>query len=287
MKISQIFQKQEKTFSFEFFPPKDEISAVDLGINIGQLINLSPSFITVTYGAGGSTQEKTFKLVDYLQSRIGLTCMAHYTCVNASIAKIEQDIKVLQCAGIKNLMLLRGDPPGGSKIFSPHPQGFKYASELITHVKTLGDFCIGGAAYPEGHPESLNAETDVINLRHKINAGAEFLITQMFFDNDIYFDFVEKARKNGITARIIPGIIPITNYKQVKKFISLSNASIPTELTEQLDEFQNDAEKIYNIGVEYAVKQCKKLLERGAPGIHFYTLNKSRATVDIFQSLMA
>ena len=285
MKISEIFKKEKRTFSFEFFPPKDEISAVDFGINIGQLIKLSPSFITVTYGAGGSTRERTFALVDYLQNRTGLVTMAHYTCVNASVAKIDEDISHLNDLGIENLMLLRGDPPKGSGIFKAHPQGFSYSNELISHVKRLGNFCVGGAAYPEMHPESENMESEILNLKKKVEAGAEFLVTQMFFDNQAYFNFVDKAREQGINCRIIPGIIPITNYRQINKFLSLSNAKIPGELKEELDRIKDDPEKVYQAGVDYAIRQCHELLQNGAPGIHFYTLNKSRAAIDIFETL--
>ncbi len=285
MKISEIFKKEKRTFSFEFFPPKDEISAVDFGINMGQLIKLSPSFITVTYGAGGSTRERTFALVDYLQNRTGLVTMAHYTCVNAPVSKIDEDISHLSTLGIENLMLLRGDPPKGTFVFKAHPEGFRYANELISHVKNIGDFCVGGAAYPEMHPESENLESEIINLKKKVEAGAEFLVTQMFFDNQAYFNFVEKAREQGISCRIIPGIIPITNYRQINKFLSLSNAKIPGELKEKLERIKDDPEKVYQTGIDFAIRQCHELLQKGAPGIHFYTLNKSRAAVDIFETL--
>jgi methylenetetrahydrofolate reductase (NADPH) len=285
VKITDIFNEQPRTFSFEFFPPRDEISAVDFGINIGQLLKLRPSFITVTYGAGGSTRERTFSLVNYLQNKIGMPTMAHYTCVDASRKKIDTDIKQLEDIGIENLMLLRGDPPGNEKKFIPHPEGFQYASELIAHVKDMGDFCIGGAAYPEKHPESPDIQSDLTNLLTKVKAGADFLVTQFFFSNDAYFSFVKKARKLGIQKRIIPGIIPITNYNQIKKFLSLSAATLPDELKQDLEKNKNNPSSIYRLGVEYTIAQCHDLLERGAPGIHFYTLNKSRASVEIFETL--
>jgi methylenetetrahydrofolate reductase (NADPH) len=285
MKITEIFRQQKRTFSFEFFPPRDEISALDFGINIGQLINLEPSFVTVTYGAGGSTQERTFAIVDYLQNKIGLTCMAHYTCINASKEKIRKDIGYLNNTGIQNLMLLRGDPPQGTNEFKDNPDGFNHASDLISFVKKLGDFCVGGAAYPEKHMEAKNFEEDLKNLKIKINAGANFLVTQLFFINDLYFNFIELTRKHGINCRIIPGIIPITNFNQIKKFISLTGATIPEELIGQIEPYQDNPEKIYQIGLDYAIRQCRDLLNRGAPGLHFYTLNKSRAAVEIFESI--
>jgi methylenetetrahydrofolate reductase (NADPH) len=285
MKITEIFKQQKRTFSFEFYPPKDEISALDFGINIGKLINLEPSFVTVTYGAGGSTQERTFAIVDYLHNKIGLTCMAHYTCVNASKDKISKDIGYLKEIGIENIMLLRGDPPQGMNSIRLNPEGFNHASDLISFVRTLGDFCIGAASYPEKHLESKSIEEDIENLRKKINAGADFLVTQLFFVNDIYFNFIELTEKYGIDCRIIPGIIPITNYKQIKKFVQLTGATIPQEIISQIEPYQDNPEKSYQIGLDFAIKQCRDLLDRGAPGIHFYTLNKSRAAVEIFESI--
>ncbi len=285
MKITDIFLSQEKTFSFEFFPPKDEISAVDFGINVGRLMKLSPSFVTVTYGAGGSTQERTFALVDYLQNKIGLTTVAHYTCVNATGKKVQADLELLTSMGIHNLMLLRGDPPQGQKHFIPQQDGFSHANELIAFVDKHFDFCKAGAAYVEKHPESMSLEEDIANLRLKVNAGADFLITQLFFNNKSYFNFVAMARKAGITCRIIPGIIPLTSYKQIERFTQMSAAKIPSELTGQIEKYKDNPEKMYEIGINYSIRQCKELLQKGAPGLHFYTLNKSRAAVEIFESL--
>lgn len=286
MKISDIFKAQSRTYSFEFFPPKDEISAVDFGINVGQLARLNPSFVTVTYGAGGSTQERTFALVDFLQNKIGLNTMAHYTCVNASRDKVAADLDYLNGIGIHNLMLLRGDPPKGQGTFVPHPQGFAYSSELIEFAKKRHGICAGGGAYPERHPEAQNLETDLQNLKRKIEAGVDFLITQLFFINDNYFEFVKKARAIGINCRIIPGIIPITSFGQIKRFGQMSGGVIPEALIHQMEPYKDNAEKIYQIGMDYAIQQCRDLLVLGAPGIHFYTLNKSRATVEIFETLM-
>ena len=286
MKISDIFKTHDQTFSFEFFPPKDEIAAVDFGINVGQLLKLSPSFVTVTYGAGGSTHERTFALVDFLQNKIGLTTMAHYTCVNASQDKVATDLEYLQQIGIENLMLLRGDPPKGQGKFVPHPHGFAYSSELIAFAKQRFPFCIGGASYTEKHPEAGSLDNDLQNLKKKVDAGVDFLITQLFFINDHYVEFVKMARALGITNRIIPGIIPITAYSQIKRFGQMSGSHVPQELIDKMEPYQDNHEKIYQIGMDYAINQCCELLESGAPGIHFYTLNKSRATVEIFEALM-
>ena len=285
MKITDIFVSQERTFSFEVFPPRDEISAVDFGINVGQLMRLSPSFVTVTYGAGGSTQGRTFDLVDYLQNKIGLTTVAHYTCVDAIKDKIAEDLKFLQSINIKNLMLLRGDPPKGAEKFEQVQGGFRYASELISYVDDEFDFCKAGACYVEKHPEAHSYEEDMANLKIKVDSGADFLISQLFFDNKYYFNFVEKAREIGINSRIIPGIIPITSFKQIERFTKMSGTQIPPELTVRLEEHKDNPAKTYQIGIDYTIKQCQELLAGGAPGVHFYTLNKSRAAIEIFESL--
>jgi methylenetetrahydrofolate reductase (NADPH) len=285
MRITDLFDKSERTFSFEFFPPKDEISAVDFGINVGQLINLDPTFVTVTYGAGGSNQERTFSLVDYLQNKIGLNTMAHYTCVGAGRDKIGKDMEYLQKIRIENLMLLRGDPPKGSTEFFAPENGFSFASDLISFVKEKFSFSLGAAAYPEKHPESVSLDEDIQRLKIKCEAGADFLITQLFFDNEAYYRFVQKAKKVGINHRIIPGIIPITNYKQIKRYVEMTSATFPADLLDKLETHQDSPDKIYQIGIDHAIKQCLDLLERGAPGIHFYTLNKSRAAVEVFESL--
>lgn len=285
MKIADIFLSQEKTFSFEFFPPKDEISAVDFGINVGQLMRLSPSFVTVTYGAGGSTQNRTFDLVDYLQNKIGMTTVAHYTCVNADREKVKKDLEYLQGIGIQNVMLLRGDPPKGQDKFVTTDGGFRYASELIEYAEDNFDFSIAGACYVEKHPEAISFEEDLLNLKAKVDAGAEFLITQLFFDNAKYFEFVEMARQVGINCRIIPGIIPLTSYRQIERFTKMSGTQIPKSFTDELAKYKDDPKMTYKIGIEYTINQCRELLKNGAPGIHFYTLNKSRAAIKVFEAL--
>jgi len=285
MRITEIFKKQKHTFSFEFFPPKDEITAVEFGINAGQLMRLQPSFISVTYGAGGSTQERTFNLVDLFQNKLGLTCMAHYTCVNASAQKVSADLDYLYSRNIENLMLLRGDPPKGQQSFIATSADFTHASDLIRLAKSQNRFSIGAACYPEMHIESRDTDEDMQFVKEKTEAGADFLVTQMFFDNSFYYRFVERARAAGITCRIIPGIIPVINYHQIKKFVEVSNATIPRQLATILESYKDNEKKSYQIGVDLAINQCEDLLNHGAPGIHFYTLNKSRAVIDIYESL--
>lgn len=282
MKIKELFLPDKRTFSFEFFPPKDYLTAVKFGINAGQLMSLNPSFVSITYGAGGSSRNNTFDLVDFFQNELGFTCMAHYTVVGATREKIAYDMRTLQDMGIENVMLLRGDPPKGSKVFPKNDDGFNYASDLISFVKKNFDFCIGAAAYPEKHIEASSMEKDLDNLKRKIDAGADFLVTQMFFENKYYWNFIEKAIQKGINSRIIPGIIPITSYTQIKRFAEISGAVIPSEVESRIEQIQHDKEQVYKIGLEIAKEQSLSLLENGAPGIHVFTLNKSRAAIDLY-----
>lgn len=285
MKIKDILQKAEPSFSFEFFPPKNYSSILELGINVGQLMKLSPSFISVTYGAGGSNQDASFNLIDYINNKIGLITMAHYTCVNATKEKVLNDLNHFEEINIENLILLRGDPPKGETKFVNDEGDFHYASDLIEFVSNQKDFCIAAAGYPEAHPESKSLDDDIEKLKYKADKGADFIVTQLFFDNKYYFDFVDRARKAGINIPIVPGIMPITNFKQIKKFTQMCGTNIPPNLIDTLEPHQGDLSKTYDIGVEFSIAQCRELLEKGAPGLHFYTLNKSRATVDIFSSI--
>ncbi len=285
MKITDIFKEQERTFSFEFFPPKNYLTTVKFGINVGQLMKLQPSYVTVTYGAGGGTRSRTFDLVDLFQNDLGLTTMAHYTCVNATREKIAYDMRVLQDMGIENVMLIRGDQPKDQPDAFPNPDGFNYGSDLVKFVNENYDFCIGAGAYPEKHKEAPSFDEDLENLKRKVEFGADFLVTQMFFDNRYFWDFMDKVEKIGINVRIIPGIIPITNYKQIKKFADLSGAHIPEDLQKKIEPHQDNPKEVYRIGLDYAIEQAHDLLKGGAPGLHIYTLNKSRAAIDLYESL--
>jgi methylenetetrahydrofolate reductase (NADPH) len=285
VKISDLLNRGEQTFSFEFFPPKNFSSILELGINVGQLMKLSPSFISVTYGAGGSNQDASFNLIDYLNNKIGLITMAHYTCVNATKEKVDSDMEFFKKINIENLILLRGDRPKEEIQENNATGDFQFASDLIDFVASNHQFCIAAAGYPEAHPESQSLDDDIAFLKYKVDKGADFIVTQLFFDNRYYFDYVERARKAGITIPIVPGIMPITSFTQIKKFTQMIGATIPKYLVEKLEPYQDDLSKTYEIGVEFSINQCRELLQKGAPGLHFYTLNKSRATVDIYSSL--
>jgi len=244
-----------------------------------------PSFVSVTFGAGGSTRTKTIELVGRIKSEINLESMAHLTCVGSGEEEIKSFLDELELNGIDNVLALRGDPPEGQEKFVKPENGFQYANELVALIKKDYRFCVGVAGYPEGHVECPDKQTDLENLKKKVDAGADFVITQLFFDNDAYFDFVDRVHSIGLSVPIIPGIMPILNLKQVKRFTKMCGATIPASLLESLELVKDDQEKVKETGLAYAKEQCEDLLNQGAPGIHFYTLNKSNATLRILEHL--
>lgn len=283
MKISSLFAQGKPVFSFEFFPPKDDAGTEALyRVIVDELKPLGPSFVSVTYGAGGSTRDRTLALVGRIQNEIGLTAMAHLTCVGASREELGAVLDRLKHLGIENVLALRGDPPKGETAFRPVEGGFAHAADLVALVRARDGFCIGAACYPEGHVESRDRAADLVFLKRKADAGADFLVTQLFFDPEDYVDFVRRARAIGIVQPIVPGIMPVGNLEQVKRFTALCGARIPATLLKRLEAAPQDAARI---GIEHAIAQCRELLARGAPGIHFYTLNKSAATREIFRAL--
>jgi len=273
--------------SFEFFPPKTDESVQQLERTIADLRPLEPAFVSVTWGAGGSTREKTIDIVSRIKRETGIEAMAHLTCVGASREEIAGILERLTAAGVENVLALRGDPPKGQSVFTAADNGFRYASELIAFVRQAhgAKLCVGSAAYPEKHPECGNPAVDLNNLKRKVDEGLDFLITQLFFDNRHYWDFVERARASGIHIPIIPGIMPITNAAQVERFTIACGATLPFKLGAELDRRRNDPQAVMQLGVAHAASQCIDLLTNGAPGIHFYTLNRSHATRDIFKAL--
>ncbi|MFH0943957.1 MAG: methylenetetrahydrofolate reductase [NAD(P)H] [Planctomycetota bacterium] len=287
MKIRDLFARAEAVFSFEFFPPKTDRGVENLYRTVKELKRLSPSFVSVTYGAGGSTRDRTIDLVGRIKNEIGIEAMAHLTCVGASREDTDRALARLKLSGIKNILALRGDPPEGQTVFQKAPDGFGHANELVEHIRAKHDFCIGGAFYPEGHVECPDRDQDLRNLKRKVDAGADFLVSQLFFDNSDYFGAVGKARKLGINVPMVPGIMPITNVSQVKRFTSMCGVHIPATLLERLEGAGSDPNAVVKVGVEHATRQCQGLLEGGAPGIHFYTLNQSPVTIEIFRNLKA
>ena len=280
-----IAQREEPVFSFEFFPPKDEAGEQRLFEALEQLRELEPAFVSVTWGAGGSTREKTLAIVSRIRVNHGLEAMAHFTCVGATVEDLHSALRQMREAGLENVLALRGDPPQGESEFVRTEGGLGYSSELVELVAAQYDFCIVGAAYPEVHPEAADAEVDLANLKLKVDAGARVLITQLFFHNPDYFRFVERAREAGIDVPIIPGIMPITNAAQIRRFTAMCGASIPDALQAALESSADDADAVADLGVAYATAQCADLLRNGAPGIHFYTLNRSPATRAILSVL--
>ena len=285
MKIIEKLASKKPSFSFEFFPPKDEEGKERLFETVAHLSPYEPTFVSVTYGAGGSTRKLTVDLTVRIERESGIEAMAHLTCVGATRDEINGVLGQLREGGIQNVLALRGDPPQGASEFRATEGGFVHASELIAHIHSAHDFCLAGACYPEKHPEAASAEEDLLNLKKKVDAGAQFLITQLFFEAKTYFSFVERARSIGIDVPIIAGIMPITNVKQVKRFTAMCGATIPPELLARLEEVHGDPHEVRRVGVEHAIGECRALLDGGATGIHFYTLNRSTATVEILEKI--
>jgi len=272
-------------FSFEFFPPKDAEGVERLFETIAELRPYEPTYVSVTYGAAGSTQRLTVELVRRIKHEVGIEAMAHLTCVGATREDLAGVLDELRAGGIENVIALRGDPPRGETVFKKTEGGFANASELVALIRARYDLCVAAACYPEKHLEAPDAATDLRHLKAKVDAGADFLITQLFFDNADYFAFVERARAAGITLPIVAGIMPITNLSQIKRFTSFCGSRIPDALLAELEAAGGDNDAVRAIGVEYATAQCRDLLARGVPGIHFYTLNRSLATRHVLDRL--
>ncbi len=286
MRIADLLVTGRPVFSFEFFPPKTPAGEAGLFRTIDHLRELEPAFVSVTYGAGGSTRDKTVDLVRRIKHDIGIETMAHLTCVGAVADEIDSVLRQLRAAGIENVLALRGDAPNNDVQFTAVPGGFQYASQLVTFIRQRGyEFCVAAAAYPEGHVECRDRDLDLQHLKAKVDAGADLLITQLFFDNRDFDVFVERARLLGIRSPIIPGIMPITNLAQIERFTSMCGARIPDELRQRLLACGDDEQAVRAVGVEHAFEQCRDLLARGAAGIHFYTLNQSLATRAICERL--
>jgi methylenetetrahydrofolate reductase (NADPH) len=279
----------EPSFSFEFFPPRTEDGERNLLHALEALSRLDPTFVSVTYGAGGTPGEKqkTIDIVSRAKADFGLEAMAHFTCVGATVDELRATLDRMHAAGIENVLALRGDPPAGATEWTATDGGLSYSRELIELIRADYDFAIGAACFPEVHVHADSADSDLRYTKAKVDAGARFLITQLFFDNAVYWDFVARAREIGIEAPIVPGIMPITNVEQLKRFTSMCGASIPERLLRELEVRADQPEAVLDFGVAYATLQCADLLANGAPGIHFYTLNKSPATRAILSALRA
>ena len=284
-RIDSILGLGSPAVSFEFFPPKTDAGYVSLFKTIDELKSINPSYVSVTYGAGGSTRAKTLELTERIQRELHLRTMAHLTCVGHTAEELGGILDDLWNAGVRNVLALRGDPPAGQTNFVAPEGGFANADQLVSLAAGRHDFCVAVAGYPEGHPQSLNRTRDLEYLKLKIDNGGRLVITQLFFDNEAFYRYRDAARAMGIKAPIVAGIMPILNVSQIKRFVSMCGVEIPHPLLRRVEALEGDAEAVHAAGVDYAVLQCRDLLANQVDGIHFYTLNQSKATVQICGAL--
>jgi methylenetetrahydrofolate reductase (NADPH) len=284
--VRDLLATGEKSFSFEFFPPKNEAGVVALWRALRELESLRPTFVSVTYGAGGSSRDTTIGITQRIARETTMTPMAHLTCVGHTRDELRQIVGAYAAAGIRNVLALRGDPPGGPGTpWTPTEGGLSYADEVVALVRSLGDFSVGVAAFPQGHRDATDLQADIGVLRRKQDQGAEFAITEMFFRADDYFGLLERARDAGVTIPILPGIMPITNLNQITRMAELSGREVPAEVVSRVVRHEGDPEAVRAEGTAIAGELCEELLRGGAPGLHFYTLNRSRATREIYADL--
>jgi len=287
MKIIDILQKKF-TVSFEFFPPKNEIGEKNLEENLKELKKLEPDFVSVTYGAGGSTREKTKLIIEKIFKENNINTMAHLTCISHNKKDLSDILGYYKKIDVKNILALRGDIPlSMKKNFDIKKEEFPHTVDLIKMIKEIygNHFSIGGAVFPEMHPESKNIDEEIYYLKQKIESGMEFGVTQLFYDNVYFYKYMEKLSESNIHIPILPGIMPITNYNQIKKFMEMCNAKMPKKLLDNLDKYKDNPDDVEKIGIEYCINQCKDLIKNGIKGLHFYTLNKSKATIEVFGNI--
>ena len=287
MNLKEIYttKKQEPVISYEGFPPKDDIDATKLEKlfdELKKLLVFNPSLISVTYGAGGSNQNESVAIIKRIKQELNVSPMPHFTCVSTSTENIKNYLKTLNSLDVKNILALRGDMPENQKIYND----FKYASELVEYLKKESSLSIAVAGYPEGHKECESIEKDIQYLKQKVDNGADVIFTQLFFNNSHFISFVEKCEKQNITVPIIPGILPVTNYKTLEKMATLCKVEVPAKMAQVLEKHKDDKDYIKQYGIEYASLQCRELLETGVKGLHFYTLNKAYATSEILKNIL-
>jgi methylenetetrahydrofolate reductase (NADH) len=281
MKLRELYPGERVRYSFEFFPPRTDEGERQLWTAIRELEPLHPTFVSVTDGAGGSTRERTASIVARVASQTEIVPVAHLTCVGSSRASLREALESYVSLGIENIMALRGDPPRGETEFVPAPDGFAHAIELVRLIHEVGDFSVGVAGYPEPHPEARDFETGIVHLAEKVRAGADLVVTQFFFYADDYFRLCDALQRHGVDVPVVPGIMPVTNVRQIRRMAELQGSAFPADLAERLVAVEDDPEAVKAIGVEVATELCDSLLEGGAPGLHFYTLNRSTATREI------
>ncbi|OIO04100.1 MAG: methylenetetrahydrofolate reductase [NAD(P)H] [Elusimicrobia bacterium CG1_02_63_36] len=285
MRIPSLYGRGTPVFSFEFFLPKAPSDMDRFRKTVVALKALAPDFVSLTYGAGGSARTQTIETAEMIKREIGIETACHLTCVAHTKAEIDEILDRIERSGIENIVALRGDMPQDREPIPAARRELPFAADLVRRIRVRGGFAMGVAGYPETHPEAVSPEADLARLKEKVDAGGEWVITQLFFDNAVYFDFVDRARKIGIQCPIVPGIMPVASIKQTKRFTEMCGTSLPKELRDGLDAVADDPEGITRFGIDYATRQCRGLLAGGAPGVHFYTLNKSRATATILAKL--
>jgi methylenetetrahydrofolate reductase (NADPH) len=286
--ISELFAQGRPLRSLEFFPPRDEAGVEALKQTATVLKRIAPDFVSVTYGAGGTTRDRTAQICDFLKRDYGFTVMPHLTCVGHSRAELSEVADRIHAGGFRNIMTLRGDPPKGESTFVPYKDGLRYANDLVALLKSRHrDFCLGVGGYPEKHPEAPNAEVDLVNLKRKVDAGAAFVTTQLFFDNDVYYRFVDKCRAAGISVPIVPGIMPVLSLKQIQRFTLMCGASLPAKLVKRLEAAGEQPEVMETVGIDWALAQIRDLIARGAPGYHLYILNRAKSALALTAGLAA
>lgn len=285
MKISNLYQQKKPVISFEIFPPKSPAPVETVYQTLEGLIKLKPDFISVTYGAGGSNRDRTKEIVSTIKNRYKVEALAHLTCVGQTVAEINQVLKGLQEENIENILALRGDPPVDAQDYDFSDSDFKYASDLVKHIKDSGDFCVAAAAYPEGHVHCRRLSDDLNWLKFKVDQGVDFLITQLYYDNRVFYNFLENARRLNINCPVVPGIMPVLNAKQIKRIISLCGASMPAKLLILVDKFGDNPEDMEKAGLEYASEQVQDLLDNGVDGIHLYSMNKPQQITEILKNV--
>lgn len=286
--IAALFTEKRPLRSLEFFPPKDDAGVESLRQSAAALKRISPDFVSVTYGAGGTTRERTAQVSTLLRNELGFTVMPHLTCVGHSRDELHALADRIHADGFRNIMTLRGDPPKGSTSFQTAADGLTYANELVALLKSRHpDFCLGVGGYPEKHPEAPSAESDLAALKRKVDAGASFITTQLFFDNDVFFAFVDRCRAQGITVPIVPGIMPVLSLKQVQRFTAMCGATLPTTLLRRLQATDDHPDVVEMIGLDWALDQIRDLLARGAPGYHLYIMNRARGALALAAGLAA
>jgi methylenetetrahydrofolate reductase (NADPH) len=286
--ISHLFDGKRPLRSLEFFPPKDDAQMEAMRGAAASLKRIAPDFVSVTYGAGGTTRERTAKASEMLRQEFGFTVMPHLTCVGHSRAQLDEIADRIYDAGFRNIMTLRGDPPKGETTFEVAPDGLRYASELVALLmKRHSDFCLGVAGYPEKHPEAVSLDADLDNLKRKVDAGAAFVTTQLFFDNASYYRYVEKCRARGVDVPIVPGIMPVLSLKQVQRFTSMCGASLPPKLVTRLEVAAENTDVVETIGIDWALTQIRDLVAQGAPGYHLYIMNRAKSALAMAAGLAA